>query len=121
MGWSRGAEQVTRASLDTSISLVGWFSGFSGGDDMKHYEVALWHYWPSLWPDYIEVVIALSARLAVYEVMQQYSLHYVEKVAVVEIVERPGALDSPIRCWRGVAPTERWYGVICPKQQEEMI
>ncbi len=87
---------------------------------MKCYDVALWQYSLSLWPEWMEVVVTLSSRLAIYEVMQRHGLRYVEKAAVVEVVERAGSPGSPIQCWRRVAPIERWYSVTCLEQEEVM-
>jgi hypothetical protein len=89
---------------------------------MRWYEVALWRWWPSLMPEYVEMVRHSFPRLAVCEVMQRHGRRYVERAAVVEVVavERPGWDGEPRQCWRRVAPIQRWPSVLCPKQLQEV-
>lgn len=86
---------------------------------MKSYDVALWRWWPSKWPDYTEVVEEFSPGLAVFALMRRVGLRYVEKAVVVEVVRRPEheVPGSPLRCWRGVAPIKRFVHVVCPREE----
>ena len=73
---------------------------------MKSDDVALWLYWPALFPEWTETVEAFSEYQAVYALMRAYGLRFVEKAAV-----RSG--DGP--------PIKRYYDVLCLKRREEVI
>ena len=70
---------------------------------MHEYDVALWRFWPSLFPEWTERVWAFSEYKAIYELMRAHGLGFVEKAAV-----RP-CDGSPIR---------RFYDVSCPREVE---
>jgi hypothetical protein len=73
---------------------------------VKSYDVALWRCWPSLFPEWTEMVKAFSESQAVYALMRAHGLRFVEKAAV-------SAGDG--------SPIERYYDVLCPKQREEVL
>lgn len=67
----------------------------SGSDDYRPYEVVLWRLWPSLFPDYIDVVHAPGSRQAVLSLMELQGVERVAKAAV----QSPGGI---IERWRHV-------------------
>jgi hypothetical protein len=69
---------------------------------MQEYDVALWRFWPSLFPEWTETVRDFSPQSAMYTLMRLHGLRFVEKVAV--------------RC--GTSPIQRYYDVICPRLVE---
>ena len=71
---------------------------------MVHYDVALWLSWPALFPEYVEVVEALTPIDAVYILMHRYCLQRVSRAAISD----------------GQAPIRRYFGVVCPEDEEVM-
>ena len=67
----------------------------SGNDTYQPYEVALWRLWPSLFPEYVDVVHAPGSRQAVLSLMELQSVERVAKAAV----QSP---DGTIERWRHV-------------------
>lgn len=70
---------------------------------MHSYDVALWSFWPALFPEWTEEVQAYSSQSAIYELMRLHGLHFVEKAAVSDC--------------NGSA-MQRYYGVICRREME---
>ena len=70
---------------------------------MHTYDVALWRYWPALFPEWAEAVQAYSPQSAMYGLMRLHGLRFVEKVAV-------SACNG--------SPIQRYYDVICPCEVE---
>ena len=70
---------------------------------MHEYDVALWRFWPSLFPEWTEKVKDFSPQSAMYALMRLHGLRFVEKVAV-------SACNG--------SPIQRYYDVICPREVE---
>jgi hypothetical protein len=81
---------------------------------MRRYDVALWRWWPSLFPEWCEVVVAPSAFAAVEAVMRRHGCMTVQHAAVctmdsllvyrgfgVKLV--PAPQDAPCRATRQAA------------------
>jgi len=67
----------------------------SENDTYQPYEVALWRLWPSLFPEYVDVVYATSSQQAVLFLMELQDVERVAKAAV----QSPG---GTIERWRHV-------------------
>ena len=52
---------------------------------MQRYDVALWRWWPSLFPEWCEVVMAPSAFAAVEAVMRRHSCLTVQHAAACSV------------------------------------
>ena len=48
---------------------------------MRRYDVAVWRWWPSLFPEWCEIVVASSAFAAVEAVMRRHGCMTVQHVA----------------------------------------
>jgi hypothetical protein len=70
---------------------------------MDEYDVALWRFWPSLFPEWTERVRAFSEHKAVYDLMRVHGVSFVEKAAV--------------RAYDG-SHIRRFYSVSCPREVE---
>ncbi len=46
---------------------------------MHTYEVALWRYWPSMFPEWIEEIEDFSPQSAMYAAMRLHGLRFVQK------------------------------------------
>ena len=79
---------------------------------MHKYEVALWRYWPSMFPEWIEEIEEFSPQSAMYAAMRLHGLRFVEKAAVGLIKTGPGAL--PGSC----TDIRRFSSVVCPRLLE---
>jgi hypothetical protein len=66
-----------------------------GGAVMKQFDVALWRWWPSLWPEWTGTVWAENAYTAIVQVMQVYGL---QKVHAAAANARDGSIQY--RCFR---------------------
>jgi hypothetical protein len=101
------------------VGCVLFFFFFLKGGEMSWYQVALWRWSSSCWPEVIEEVQEYSPGLAVFAVMRAYGLRFVDKATVVEVVERPDLMvpESSLRCWRMVVPMRRMYRVVCPREE----
>jgi hypothetical protein len=71
---------------------------------MRHYDVAVWRWWPSLFPEWCEVIEAPSAFAAVEAVMRRHGCMTVQHAAAC-------AKDGLVvyRCF-GVHLTPGWQG-----------
>jgi hypothetical protein len=66
------------------------------------YDVALWLFWPSLFPEYIAIIEAPDPLSAVFVLMESCEVSRVSLAAV----RLP---DGSLR---------RWFGVRCPSREE---
>ena len=69
---------------------------------MVEYDVALWRFWPSLFPEWTEMVMAYSPQSALYDLMRLHGLRFVEKAAVRS----------------GTSSIQRYHDVSCPNQEK---
>jgi hypothetical protein len=79
---------------------------------MNSYEVALWRYWPSMFPEWIEDIEDFSPQSAMYAAMRLHGLRFVQKAAVGQIKTGPGVL--PGAC----IALQRFYHIVCPRLVE---
>jgi hypothetical protein len=71
---------------------------------MRRYDVALWRWWPSLFPEWCEVVVAPSAFAAVEAVMRRHGCMTVKHAAA-------RTMDGPVvYCCFGVRIEMGWQG-----------
>ena len=81
---------------------------------MHEYDVALWRFWPSLFPEWTEKVEDYSPQSAMYALMRLHGLRFVEKAAVAvsatAVDAVPGANDG--------TTIHRYYDVVCPRLME---
>lgn len=79
---------------------------------MNTYEVALWRYWPSMFPEWIEEIEDFSPQSAMYAAMRLHGLRFVQKAAVGLCKMGPDAL--PGSC----TTLQRFYHMVCPRLVE---
>ena len=79
---------------------------------MNKYDVALWRYWPSMFPEWVEEIEEFSPQSAMYAAMRLHGLRFVQKAAVGPCKTGPGAL--PGSC----TSIQRFYYVVCPRLVE---
>lgn len=80
---------------------------------MHKYDIALWCYWPSMFPEWVEELEEFSPQSAMYAAMRLHGLRFVEKAAVVLCKTGPDAV--PGSCVGGI---QRFYDVVCPRLEE---
>ncbi len=79
---------------------------------MHKYEVALWRYWPSMFPEWIEEVEEFSPQSAMYAAMRLHGLRFVQKAAVGLCKTGPDVLPGSCTDLR------RFHHVVCPRLVE---
>lgn len=79
---------------------------------MHEYEVALWRYWPAMFPEWTETVEEFSPQSAMYALMRLHGLRFVEKAAVGLCKMGPGAIPGSCTAIR------RFENVLCPRLVE---
>jgi hypothetical protein len=79
---------------------------------MNTYEVALWRYWPSMFPEWIEEIEEFSTHSAMYAAMRLHGLRFVQKAAVG--LCKTGSDVLPGSC----TALWRFYHVVCPRLVE---
>lgn len=79
---------------------------------MHEYDVALWRFWPSLFPEWTETVEDYSPQSALYALMRLHGLRFVEKAAVGVCATRADAIPGACTAF------SRYYDVVCPRLVE---